>query len=528
MTTDDGAERPALELLGMTKRYGSVVACDRIDLSLYRGEIHGILGENGAGKTTLMRLVFGLAAPDSGTVKIDGIPRSIPDPIEAGKWGIGMVHQHYSLVDALTVWENVALGEGGRLEPEATRHRIRRISGRYGLAVDPEARVRNLPAGIRQRVEIIKCLSRDPRIVLLDEPTSTLTPSESEQLFEVLAEGARAESWAVALVSHKLDEIIRATDRITVLRDGRVVDRMPTGDADTSLLAEAMVGRPDTLRTSTATGRNRELRNGRTRPDAGAASATGPPMLRISRAAALNEDRSVGLDRFSVEVPAGEIVGVAGAEGNGQTTLADVLAGLIPLDSGKVEVDGEAIPTGRAGAMFAAGVAVIPADRHRSGCVLEMTVAENLMIPLLDRLQRGGLLRREEIIRNAEQLMAEYGIVAYGPDAPLEQLSGGNQQRVVVARALAAGPKVIVAHQPTRGLDVGSAGYVGERLRRAAGEGAAILLISTDLREIVSLADRVVIINRGKAVGETSSGDDRHLQRLGLLMGGTGKLEELR
>lgn len=524
MNTRGATDPPVLELAGMTKRYGEVVACDRADLSLHAGEIHGILGENGAGKSTLMRLAFGLASPDSGTVKIEGEPRNIIDPMDAAEWGIGMVHQHYSLVDALTVWENVALGEAGKLDPESTRTRIRRISDRYGLAVEPDAHVRNLPAGIRQRVEIIKCLCHDPRIILLDEPTSALTPHESEQLFEVLAEGARSENWAVALVSHKLDEVLRATDRISVMRGGRVVDSMMTGEADVPSLARAMVGRPVALRTVTATpGARREQSR---KVGTGEPAVDAAPVLHIAHASTRGEDGSVLLDDLSVKAWPGEIVGVAGVEGNGQTALTDVLAGLLPLEQGEVMVGGEGIPSGVAGAMATAGVAVIPADRHRSGCVLEMTVAENLMIPLLDRMQRRGMLRREAINRNARRLMDEYGIDASHPDTPLGRLSGGNQQRVVVARALAASPRVVVAHQPTRGLDVGAIEYVTDRLRRAAGEGMAILLLSTDLREIMALADRVVVIHRGAIAGEMA-GDDLDMQRLGLLMGGTGRREGL-
>ncbi len=524
MTTEDGREPPVLELVGITKRYGEVVACDRVDLSLHAGEIHGILGENGAGKSTLLRLIFGLASPDSGIVKIDGKPRVIADPATADEWGIGMVHQHYSLVDALTVWENVALGEAGRFEPDTTRDRINRISTRYGLAVDPDAPVRNLSAGIRQRVEIIKCLSHNPRIILLDEPTSALTPYESEELFEVLAEGTRTQSWAVALVSHKLDEVLRATDRISVMRGGRVVDRTITAATDIPSLAQSMVGRSVALRTVTATRGRRTVRNRRIENRAKPPRGRTPVMLRIARACISTDDRGMLLNDLSVEVRPGEIVGVAGVEGNGQTAIADVLAGLLPLDQGGVEVDGKRIPTGVAGATAESGVAVIPADRHRSGCVPEMTVAENLMIPLLDRMQRFGLLQRESIKRNAEYLIEEYGIKAPGPDVPLGHLSGGNQQRVVVARALAASPKVLVAHQPTRGLDVGAIEYVADRLRQAAEQGIAILLLSTDLREITALAHRVAVIHRGAIVGEMA-GDGIDMSRLGLLMGGKGEPE---
>lgn len=519
MTTGHSTDPPVVEVLGMTKRFGSVVACDEVDLELRAGEIHGILGENGAGKSTLMRLIFGLALPDSGVVKIDGTPCRISDPIDAAQQGIGMVHQHYSLVDALAVWENVALGETTGFDPDATRRRIRDISRRYGLEVDPDAPVRDLPSGIRQRVEIIKCLSHAPRIILLDEPTSALTPAESDQLFEVLREGARTEGWAVALVSHKLDELLGATDRISVMHHGRVTHRTMTAASDVPALARAMVGRPVPLGAVTTTADPNGRHPSSKQAADGAVTELDPPVLRIAEASVQAEDGGVLLDGLSIEVRAGEIVGVAGVEGNGQTALSDVMAGLLRLDEGAVTVGGETVPTGAAGAMAKAGVAVIPADRHRSGCVLSMTVAENLMIPLLDRMQHRGLLRREAIRANAIELIDEYGIRTPGPDTPLDRLSGGNQQRVVVARALSASPKVVVAHQPTRGLDVGAIEYVADRLRRAAGEGIGILLLSTDLREIISLADRVAVIHRGAIAGELTP-PDLDMQRLGLLMGG--------
>lgn len=517
-----GAGDPVLEVAGMTKRFGKVTACDEVDFTLRRGEIHGVLGENGAGKSTLMRVIFGLTLPDQGVTKIDGRPVRILDPLEAGRRGIGMVHQHYSLVDALTVWENAALGEQGRIDPAATRRRIVEISEKYGLEVDPGARVRDLPAGIRQRVEIVKCLLRGPRIIILDEPTSVLTPAESEQLFDVLSEGVKSEQWAVALVSHKLDEIMRATDRITVMRQGRAAARFLTADADAPTLARTMVGRPVALRAVTAgfdpaSGPGEDGAHGAGKGEGFFDGA--PPVLRIEGASVKAEDGGVLLAGLSLEVRAGEIVGMVGVEGNGQTPLADVMSGLLELDEGRVEVEGRPVPTGAAGAMAGAGVSVIPADRHSSGCVLGMTVAENLMLSLLDRMHSRGLLRRDAIRRNALELVEEYGIVAPGPDTPLGNLSGGNQQRVVLARALSADPRVMVAHQPTRGLDVGAIEYVGDRLRRAADAGLGVLLISSDLGEIFALADRIAVIYRGRIAGEMLR-SEVDMERLGLLMGG--------
>ena len=513
-------EAPAvLELRGMTKRFGSVVACDGVDFDLRRGEIHGILGENGAGKSTLMKMVMGLAIPDRGSMTLDGEVCHIMDPVDAARHGIGMVHQHYSLVDALSVWENVALGERGALDPGSTRDRVVEITERYGLDVDPDAQVRDLTAGVRQRVEIIKCLRHEPRIIILDEPTAALTPAESEHLFEVLGEGVRREGWAVALVSHKLDEVLRATDRITIMSDGRVVERVITGDADAPSLARAMVGRSVTLRTGAA--------SIGVLPEADLQAAEvnerdkdAVPVLGIEGASLRAADGEILLDGLSLEVYPGEIVGVAGVEGNGQTPLARMLASLIRLDDGRVVVDGEAIPTGKAGAMLDAGVTVIPADRHHSGCVPEMSVAENLIVSALDEYASFGVLRPEAIRERARQLIEEFGIHCPSSESPLGQLSGGNQQRVVLARSLSVSPKALIAHQPTRGLDVGAIEYIGERLQAAAGDGIGVLLLSTDLGEIAALADRVVVIYRGAIIGEMAR-SEMDMERLGLLIGGS-------
>ncbi len=520
--TDAGAgdqpSAPAVRLHQLTKRFGAAVACDRVDLELHRGRVHGILGENGAGKSTLMKMLIGLVLPDRGSIFIDGEQRRITDPLQAAAMGIGMVHQHFSLVEALTVWENVALGDLGRFDRAETSARVAAISDHYGLNIDPDARVGDLPAGLRQRVEIIKCLRRDPGILIFDEPTSVLTPEESVQLFESLRRVVTDENRAVALVSHKLDEILRATDDVTIMRQGVVVERMQTADADAATLARAMVGRPVSLRSERAAlGVVDESLEG-TEVPTGAAADT-EPVLQIVDATVRGRHGRQLLDSLSLEVRPGEIVGVAGVEGNGQDELVNLLSSLIRLDSGAVKVAGREVPNGRAGAMAAAGVAVIPADRHDSGIVLDMSVAENLVLVDPGSVSRRGVLDRRQLLAKAEQLIHDFDIQCWGPDAPMWSLSGGNQQRVVLARELSHQPAVLVAAQPTRGLDVGAIEYMTARLSQVAEEGVGVLLISSELEEILDLGNRIVAISRGAVIGEMRR-DQVDRERLGLLLGG--------
>ena len=525
----DGPSRPAVELTGITKRFGGIVACDQVDLALPRGRIHGILGENGAGKSTLMKVLIGLVLPDAGVIRIDGQPQAIRDPLAAADLGIAMVHQHFSLVDQLSVWENVALGEEGRLKSAGVRDRVAAISQQYGLEIDPDARVGDLTAGLRQRVEIIKCLRRDPHILVFDEPTSVLTPEESEQLFGTLREVVAEEGRAVVLVSHKLDEVLHATDEITIMRQGRVVVRMPTEQADARSLARAMVGREVSLRSERAAFGLAEVDDAGLEPEpvSPTEQETESPVLdtvesalRIECAAVRGRGGAVLMDDFSLELRAGEIVGVAGVEGNGQRTLGDVLSSLVSLNAGRVVVNGVEVPAGSPGAMAKAGVAVIPEDRHDSGVVLDMTVAENLLMVNPNRVARHGVMDKRRMVETARQLIEEFDIGCSGPDAPLWSLSGGNQQRVVLARELVAEPHVLVAAQPTRGLDVGAIEYMTDRLRQTAADGVAVLLISSELEEILELAHRIVVMSRGRIVGELSHAE-ANLETLGLLMGGS-------
>ena len=539
------------DLSGISKTFGHVVACDSVDLTLRQGKIHGILGENGAGKSTLMKILIGLHAPDAGEIKVHGARQRFRDPADARKLGIAMVHQHLSLVPALKVWENVVLGDhqkvylssfwkapqralenalvGFRSNERRTREQISDISTRYGLDVDPDARVRDLPVGVRQRVEIIKCLRYDPQIMILDEPTSVLSPAESERLFKVLRQVVEDEGRCVALVSHKLNEVLAATDELTIMRQGKVVEHLATSEATAPALARAMVGREVSLTLnlaeiadSTAMGETAGKEPAEHSSSLGHAeiSEAPPSSLRIHNATATDKDGRRLLDSLSLEVRKGEIVAVAGVEGNGQTALDHLLSSLLKLDSGKVEVDGRNVPTGVSGAFVKAGVGVISEDRHDTGCIMDMSLSENLYLSHPEDAVEGyGLMDRAAMSNRAAELINAYHITASGPDAPMWSLSGGNQQRVVLARELYSKPKVLLASQPTRGLDVGAVEYFLEQLRQAAEDGIAVLLVSHELEEILELAHRIVVIYNGKIVGEMPrQGID--MQRLGMLMGG--------
>jgi len=549
---DGGAEAPAVRLASISKSFGSIVACDSVDLTLRRGRIHGILGENGAGKSTLMKVLIGLVLPDSGTIEVDGVHCQIRDPQDAAERGIAMVHQHFSLIEPLTVWENVTLGDTGRFDAAAARRRVAEISEHYGLGVDADARVGDLPAGVRQRVEIIKCLRRDPSILIFDEPTSVLTPAESERLFEVLRKAVLEENRAVALVSHKLDEILHATDEVTIMRAGSVVHRVATADADAPMLARAMVGREVSLRSEASAlgliaqqeastrGPDGQHAGGQPTEDArrpvlrpalpprpAADAAAQPtedarrPVLRLRDVVARGADDRFSLNGLSLEVFDSEVVGLAGVEGNGQTEIVDVLSSLLAVESGTIEVGGVEVEPNRPGAMSAAGMAVIPEDRHSSGCVLDMTVAENLFLVDLKRIARRGIYDPDVMRREAARLIDEFEIQTAGPEAPFWSLSGGNQQRVVLARELSSSPKVLVAAQPTRGLDVGAIEWMSDRIRQVADSGVGVLLISSELEEILQLADRIAVVFAGRIAGEMRR-EEVDLEELGLLMGGAG------
>ncbi|MFF6879178.1 ABC transporter ATP-binding protein [Streptomyces sp. NPDC012474] len=506
---------PVLELRGITKSYGSVTACDGVDLMVDAGEIHGLLGENGAGKSSLMKVLLGLVRRDAGAVLVRGEQVALDSPQEAAELGIGMVHQHFSLISRLTVWENVALGDTGKVNKQAICADIADVSARYGLPIDPEARVDALSAGQRQRVEVIKCLRRDPQILILDEPTSVLTQAESEELFAVLRRVVREEGRAVILISHKLAEIAQATDRVTVLRKGRVTHRTVTAETTAAELARQMVGREVSLGEEAAALGMLPVRTTSTGSET---RARQPAVLRLE-GLTVEEGGVKRLDGVDLTVGAGEIVALYGVEGNGQATLGDVLSGLVVPTAGTVEVAGQSVDVTRPGALTKAGLGIVPEDRHQSGVVLDMSIAENLAMKSLSEVSGRFLVRRAAMQAEARRLAEEFDIFTPSLDLPVRSLSGGNQQRVVLARELSGDTRVLVAAQPTHGLDVGAIESMYSRLRKAAAEGVGVLLISTEFEEVMALATWMAVISSGRITGLLPVSEATP-ERLGMLVGG--------
>jgi ABC-type uncharacterized transport system ATPase subunit len=501
------ASEPVLRLAGITKRFGALTANDAISLEIRRGEVVALLGENGAGKTTLMNILFGHYVADEGTIEAFGKPLAPGDPRAALDAGIGMVHQHFTLADNMTVAENIALGTQPlfrpKLDSRAVARRIAKLSGDFGLAVDPNAPVTSLSVGERQRVEILKALYREARILILDEPTAVLTPAETEALFgtlKLLVQGGLS----IIFISHKLNEVMAAADRVLVLRGGRLAGARPTAGATARDLASLMVGR--------------ELQPSNV-PD----GKPGAPLLSL-RGVTTARHGGAMLRDVSLTLHAGEITGLAGVSGNGQSALAGVIAGTLSPTAGSIEADGGAVSGWSPNAALAKGVGRIPEDRHAVGTIGDMSVTENVIAERYrsPQFSRRGFLDWGAARRFAEKIVASYDVKCPSPEARIRLLSGGNMQKLILGRVLEFAPKVILANQPTRGLDVGAVAYVHEQLVAARDRGAAVLLISEDLEEILALSDRIFAISGGRLSAPSRRGE-RTVAEIGELMAGHGE-----
>jgi ABC-type uncharacterized transport system ATPase subunit len=498
----------AVELRLITKRFESVVANDKVDLAVRRGEVHAIIGENGAGKTTLMNVLFGLLQPNEGEILIDGAKSVLPSPAAAIKAGIGMVHQHFKLVPSLTVAENVFLGheirKGLLIDHRAQVERTAALSRQFGLKVDPGARVGLLSVGIEQRIEILKVLARGARTIILDEPTAVLTPQESRELFRTLRNFV-AQGMTVLFISHHLDEVTEVSDTVTVMRRGKVVATQPTAGLGKTQLVEMMVGRVVSF--------NRRPRS----------RAVGAAVLEIEDLWA-RDDRSLpALRGLSFSVRSGEIVGVAGVAGNGQDELAEVIAGLRPSTHGSIRLNRLPLVNRTAHDIRAAGVAHVPGNRLLRGVDRHASIASNILMGRQDERpwSRRGVIDRVYLRRQTEALITRFDIRAGDPDQPVKSLSGGNIQKVVVAREFSTDAPFLLIDQPTRGLDIGATEAIHDEIMRQRGEGRAILLISVQLDELLALADRILVMFAGRIMGDLDA-EGVTEEELGLLMAGVG------
>jgi ABC-type uncharacterized transport system ATPase subunit len=496
---------PALEMRGITKRYPGVVANDGIDLDVRPGEIHALLGENGAGKSTLMNILYGLATPDEGEIRLDGEPVRIAGPSDAIARGISMVHQHFMLVPVLSVADNILLGEETManaifLDRNEAHRRIVELGKRFGFDIDPEAKVESLSVGWQQRVEILKALYREARILVLDEPTAVLTPQETKEIFEVLRRLA-SEGHSIIFISHKLYEVLEVADRITVIRRGKVVGSRIPAETDEDDLAALMVGR-----------------NVQLVVDRGV-SHPGEPTLVVSDLKAVDDRGQQSVNGVSFEVRAGEILGVAGVAGNGQEELVEALTGLRQPTSGTVTLAGRDVTGSGPRALQQQGMSFVPGDRHRFGLVLTFSLADNLVLTQYDEAPYvRGLLRNDQAIADwAKRAIAEYDIRTPSATVPASTLSGGNQQKAIVAREFSRKLSTLVLDQPTRGLDVGSIEFIHKQVIAKRDEGAAILLVSAELDEILELSDRVAVMYRGEIVALVD-GPTAEREEIGLLM----------
>jgi general nucleoside transport system ATP-binding protein len=499
--------KPVLELKGITKRFPGVLANDKINLTLNKGEIHALLGENGAGKSTLMNILYGLYDPDEGEIFVDGDRINVSSPRDAIAHGIGMVHQHFMLIPVFTVTENVMLGDettraGGFLDRKTPAARIREISNEYSLEVEPDSFVRDLPVGVQQRVEIIKLLYREADILILDEPTAVLTPQEVDELFTImrtLVESGKS----IIFITHKLREVLTFADRITVLRGGKVVGVTTPKQTNQNQLAAMMVGRDVSLELNKKPVKVEEK------------------VLEVENLVVLDDLNQVAVDMVSFEVHGGEILGIAGVQGNGQTELVKAITGLSHPIEGSLTLLGKDISMASPRVITEIGSAHIPEDRQRDGLVLTASISDNMVLNTyyLDPFAKSFIIRADKIQENAEKIIKNFDVRTPSALIPVGSLSGGNQQKVIVGREFSRAIKFLVAAQPTRGLDVGSIEYIHTRLLEKREDGVAILLVSTELDEILELSDRIAVMFNGKIIA-VIDGDTATKEQIGLLMAG--------
>ncbi|MUT67677.1 ABC transporter ATP-binding protein [Paenibacillus sp. NEAU-GSW1] len=501
----DRSEAAAVvELMGITKRFPGLVANDSIDFVLKKGEIHALLGENGAGKSTLMNILFGLYQPDEGEIWINGEKAVIDGAGKAIELGIGMVHQHFKLVQPFTVAENIILGneprKGAFIHYKKAHAKVRAISEQYGLKVEPEVRIKDITVGMQQRVEILKTLYRGADILIFDEPTAVLTVQEIEELIDILRSLA-AEGKSIILITHKLKEVMALADTVTVIRRGKVVRSLPAVEASERLLAELMVGRDVNFKVEKLV------------------QPPGQVILEVEELRKKGDHSHPVLDGISFQVRSGEILGIAGVDGNGQSELVQAITGMISVDSGTVKLNGSDITNRSPRQVALAGVSHIPEDRHKHGLVLDFTLSENMILGSYHEPQFGkrGFIDYKAMDTLASRLVEEFDVRGSGIQAKARSLSGGNQQKAIIARELSRNPDLLIAVQPTRGLDIGAIEYVHKRLIEARNAGKAILLISFELDELYALSDRIAVIFEGKLTGEADV-HNRNDQELGLMM----------
>ena len=505
------AHENVIEMREITKVFGEFVANDKINLELRKGEIHALLGENGAGKSTLMNMLAGLLEPTSGEIVVNGQVVKLDSPSKAASLGIGMVHQHFMLVEAFTVAENIILGseltKNGVLDIARATREINELSERYGLAVDPSAKVADISVGAQQRVEILKTLYRGADILIFDEPTAVLTPSEIDELMAIMKNLVK-EGKSIILITHKLDEIRAVSDRVTVIRRGKSIETVEIAGATNADLAEMMVGRSVSFKTMKQAPQPKEV------------------VLSI-KDLVVNENRGIpAVKNLSLDVRAGEIVGIAGIDGNGQSELIQAITGLRKIESGSVELKGQSIVGLHPRQITELSVGHVPEDRHRDGLVLEMMISENIALQTYykEPLSKKGILNYTNIIDYAKKLMQEFDVRAASEIVPASALSGGNQQKAIIAREIDRNPDLLIVSQPTRGLDVGAIEYIHKRLIQERDNGKAVLVVSFELDEILNVSDRIAVIHDGKIQGIVTP-ETTNKQELGVLMAG-GELEK--